>query len=1042
MISTRLVVDEGLGEDSATAFAIKCLQDMWLELLFVCLCMVASLATKKLRVRERFAAGFVGRRQSVSAASAAILDAADAAIRACTQQEDMLGVIGAWQQAQQGGGGLSPGTLRLVVRALAAAAPETLVRELAPYLRKSSKTSAASVVIEELFHAARADLADQVHTALHADRRVKPKVQVYEALLGGHASAGHEARVGELSRELVDRQQRLNPRARVLIVKGFLTAGLLDGALKQTQAMLQLGLALPMSATKMLFTSACEADRAAEVLKFAMARGIQLSPEVLGLVLDDCGRRADWQMACQVEAVARDTCEAGSLPHSIYCLLLKVAVKAGNVRALDLFAEMRREGVTFSDEYCTSIIARCTKPKLVRLAEDIMETLRNRGTLSLACFGAMLKVYTNQGFQVKACDLYTEIRVLDITPDSAMRSCLMKQAVAVGRPEMVQSLFDEMTQLDGAIEGQNYIMLIQSMKVTKDVDRAFAALQALRKTDKKVWNAAYNCVLDVCVCAGELGRARELLAEMREEGILDRWSYNTILKGVCATKDKQAWQDILDSMEEDGFKCNEISYNCMINAAVQQNDLAKAWNLLQEMEAAGLQITSYTVSIILKAFRGQDEGQCGLHRALALLDRPGLDLSDPVLLHGAMEVCVRHRVTPRLKTLVSIWDRLHVPPTQQTLSYLIRAHSMLKAVDRCRQLWAQMIDSGQLPDRVVLGCMVDALVCDSRVREALELFREWRVEVGEDYGLYTTLLKGLATQGKVVEAMEVWKELRRGGGRSAMNVVLYNVLINAQAKIGNMDLVKELLQAMLEDGVGPDCVTYSTMIKGYCMKGKEGLEKACEYFHAVEKQGVVFDCVVYNVLINGCISHNCMDLADEILEDFERKNIKPSPFTVGTLVKMYGKREELDKAFAVLNHFRENHGLEPNRQVKSCMMSACIRNGKMRSALQIWESLQADGVADARPYGVIISGCARYGLVGQAVKYIEEAYGLRTGRRVLPPRQYLPAECLEHTLRATRRQGLQSELGVPLFEALTSAGEPVQDRWLAIVMDKVADKKD
>ncbi len=42
----------------------------------------------------------------------------------------------------------------------------------------------------------------------------------------------------------------------------------------------------------------------------------------------------------------------------------------------------------------------------------------------------------------------------------------------------------------------------------------------------------YNCVLDACVWAGDLARARELTTIMREKfGRLDIVSYNTMLKG-------------------------------------------------------------------------------------------------------------------------------------------------------------------------------------------------------------------------------------------------------------------------------------------------------------------------------------------------------------------------------------------------------------------------------------------------------------------------------------------------------------------------------
>ena len=58
--------------------------------------------------------------------------------------------------------------------------------------------------------------------------------------------------------------------------------------------------------------------------------------------------------------------------------------------------------------------------------------------------------------------------------------------------------------------------LIKAAGRDRDVDRAFSIIQRLRENDVKPDAIAFNCVLDVCVKAGDLSRARKLLQEMKD----------------------------------------------------------------------------------------------------------------------------------------------------------------------------------------------------------------------------------------------------------------------------------------------------------------------------------------------------------------------------------------------------------------------------------------------------------------------------------------------------------------------------------------------
>merc|ERR1719157_459626 len=123
--------------------------------------------------------------------------------------------------------------------------------------------------------------------------------------------------------------------------------------------------------------------------------------------------------------------------------------------------------------------------------------------MTIASYSALMKVYAYSGMYDKACDLYTKIRAEGLEPDHMMYGCLMKFAVECGRTELSQELFDKAPVLDI----HNYMSLIRAAGRDKDIDRAFSVLEKLKLSGAPVDIAAYNCVLDACVSAGDMRRA-------------------------------------------------------------------------------------------------------------------------------------------------------------------------------------------------------------------------------------------------------------------------------------------------------------------------------------------------------------------------------------------------------------------------------------------------------------------------------------------------------------------------------------------------------
>mmetsp|Transcript_36260 Transcript_36260/g.67740 ORF Transcript_36260/g.67740 Transcript_36260/m.67740 type:complete len:1031 (+) Transcript_36260:143-3235(+) len=921
-------------------------------------------------------------------------------------------------------------TLKLLVQAMLEVDPNALVTEITGHMADHNATlctpRAAAAVLDTVARSGQISVMEELHKVFSDSLRIRPSAQVYEALIGGYAAVGDEKQVAEICSHLWKNNMKLTARGYSLTIKGFLKNSLVDASLKQILDMHHAGFTIPPFAITQLVRVSCEAKRGTETFE-ALRQEIPFPPEAMAFLLEDCLKRNDPLQAKEIEKIARS--QAGSAPLTVqaYDALLKLCVLHSDLHALELFEEMQKLNVRIGDRLCNGLLSRCAETKFLRFAEEIVKFLRRRGAITISVYSTVMKVYAYAGMYDKACDLYEQILADGLEPDAIMYGCLMKFAVECGRTDLSRELFAKVPNFDI----QHYMSLIRAAGRDKDIQKAFQVLQKLKETGIKPDLAAYNCVLDVCVSSGDLARARELMAEMRTFSQLDVITYNTFLKGFCAAGDIRGAKELLAEMERDGLPPNDVSYNCLINAAVSKGLWQEAWNTVEMMQRSGVKVDCYTISIMMKALKKNRIPE-HVGRSLALLDNSGLDVcSDEVLLNTVLETCIRHRDHCRLQSIVDSFSKCSLQPGVHTYGSLIKACSILKRVDKSWELWKKMVDERAMPpNSIVLGCMLDALVCNERVEDAVSLFQTWREKVPPNTIMYSTLVKGFANSHQASRAMDIWQEMR--ASKMEMNTVVYNGVIDAHARLGLMDEVSLLVQSMEPDRCTPDAITYSTIVKGYCITGN--LDKAFEVFRSMQQNQTNNDSACYNTLLDGCVRSNRMDLADLLLEDMEKFSIAASNFTLGILVKMYGRRKQLDKAFRAVEELPKKHHFRPNTQVKTCLMCACLNNHDLDAAFKVFAGLRSyEKGADWKTYTCMISGLLRHGRVNQAVDLVKDAYGLTKGTKAVAftHGQKVETDCLEQLLRALVQQGQMVSVGLPLLNQLRAANVPISGKLMS-----------
>merc|ERR1719352_736649 len=157
-------------------------------------------------------------------------------------------------------------------------------------------------------------------------------------------------------------------------------------------------------------------------------------------------------------------------------------------------------------------------------------------------------------------------------------------------------------------------------------------------------------------------------------------------------------------------------------------------------------------------------------------------------------------------------------------------------------------------------------------------------------------------------------------------------------------------------GVTPDLITYSTVIKGYCVTGD--LEQAIQLFTLMRKRGVMPDAVLFNSIMDGAARKQMTSLVEQVFNDMESSGVSPGNFTLSILVKMYGKNHDIETAFSYFDTLPQKYGFEPNAQVFACMMGAFASCGRIAQALEVFEKIPTP---DGKAYTTIIAGSLKHG---------------------------------------------------------------------------------
>merc|ERR1740121_745953 len=502
-----------------------------------------------------------------------------------------------------------------------------------------------------------------------------------------------------------------------------------------------------------------------------------------------------------------------------------------------------------------------------------------------------------------------------------------------------------------------------------------------------------------------------------------------MIKAHAQNNDFRGARALLSDLRSAGLERNVVTFNELVDSAAAKSS-ATMWEVVDEMEARGLKPNHITCSIILKSIHKSSNGK-DIDRALWAVQNAD-HATDEVLLSSFCEACIRANRTDLLAQQLAKQRSSNGVTIKAAHTYgsLIRSYGFLNDINGVWATWREMKAKRIAPSCITLGCMVEAVTNNGEPETGLSLIHEMLAEESTrslvNAVIYCSVLKGFCHRKRYDRVWAVHEEMRKY--KMQYSIVTYNALVDACARSSEMSRVPGLLDKMTNEGIEPNVITYSTVLKGYCQDNR--LDKAFEVLADMKRSSEFTpDEVTYNTLLDGCARYGIFDRGLSLLKDMEAANVTPSNFTLSVVAKLANRSKKPDEAFQLCEDLASRYNIRLNMHVYNNLVHACTAHGQFARAWATFDRMLSERVKpDVRTYTLLLRASISEREAQKAAGLLRAAVGnpgapkrwrCRAGDSLAEPKGGLTSELVAEALEGIASLGAEP-LAMELFQELRS----------------------
>lgn len=481
------------------------------------------------------------------------------------------------------------------------------------------------------------------------------------------------------------------------------------------------------------------------------------------------------------------------------------------------------------------------------------------GPPSLRSYMTVLGVYKTRCDWKGAVSLLDSMQEAGASPDTLILNQVLRLCIDAGQMPAAESLFRQWCMLCDVISCNT---LIKGFTQQADLPNAERILEHMLKAGPSPNLVTFNTVIDCAVRSlncmesshrggnsktnapcDDSNRAKsirtlaqrpwELLEQLTALGLEpDRYTCSIMVKGmhysgITSTELDRAiallhrvgpseLQPPLHANSSES-KCNirlvEVLFNTLLDICASSHDLDRMSAIFAMMQEFRVSITSVTFGILMKAF-----GHAGrLERCHEVWDGMlAAKMRPTVVTYGCyIDACIRNNDIDSAQRIFESMSMNGVHPNAVVYTSLIRGFASVGQPSRALLLYQQMRKNRVQPTSVTFNSVLDLVARQlsdpAMLQSVLRDMRE--ATAGADSVICAILLKACCSTGKIVNAMELFREIQ--GKSFQWDYSALDALLLACSRTDNVDDADEVFQEMRRIGSAPSQIAATCFVKMY-----------------------------------------------------------------------------------------------------------------------------------------------------------------------------------------------------------------------------------
>eukprot|EP00929_Paragymnodinium_shiwhaense_P036448 TRINITY_DN19532_c0_g1_i1.p1 TRINITY_DN19532_c0_g1~~TRINITY_DN19532_c0_g1_i1.p1 ORF type:complete len:657 (+),score=211.78 TRINITY_DN19532_c0_g1_i1:129-2099(+) len=493
----------------------------------------------------------------------------------------------------------------------------------------------------------------------------------------------------------------------------------------------------------------------------------------------------------------------------------------------------------------------------------------------------------------------------------------------------------------------------------------------------------FSTFIQSAIRVGKVDVVERMLRTMRRNNLQPSLKFwQTTLKMLSSRKHFSACMSA-NALFGKQIPADKTIYSCLINASLESGHTDRAVALLQRYGEAAVDAKDHVLFFRTYVAAGDVASAEACFRKLG-------SQTTTLMLNLLLLTCVNAKESERAHSLL---QQAHMFEAQKrsgdkivdVVSYntVIKGYMQEEAGPQCFDCLREMLDQGVEPDDITFGTLLDACIGDPDSGKAHEIVSLLMGRArGMDVVMCTLFMKALVRANCLPKALELYDEMQKRDGGSHPDVVTYSVLIKALVDQHDLDRALQLLADLLAAKLQPDDIILTHLLEGCRHVGNHALGK-------------------------------------KLFEELVAVGVKPSEFTLVTMLKLHGRCGAHKEAFDLVAGWESKYGIRPSVIHYTCIMSGCLRSRKYDQAWGTYKLMTERGIpADETTVTTLLPGLVVAQMWDQIIDLVQSALG--SSKRV-----EIPAVTLNNALSqmllggAARRhweklQLLMREAGVPV----------------------------